>query len=66
MFGKQGLDFTVNLLEGDVESCHGPGPVFDVRHEVVLAVIELEVNDLVDLLGAVMPQVVELVKGVRV
>lgn len=40
----------MDLLERDVEGCHGPGPVFDVGHEVVLAVIELEVNDLVDLL----------------
>ena len=47
MFGKVLLGFVVNLLEGDIESGHSFGFVFDISHQVVAAVKKFEVDDLV-------------------
>ena len=44
---------TINLLEGDVKGRHDSVPLLAVGHHVVLVVEKLEVDQIVDLLRAV-------------
>ena len=54
------------LVEGDVEGSHDSCSLLGVCHEVVLGVVELEEDDLIDPLGTVVSEIVELIIEVSI
>lgn len=62
VFGEELFVFRVDLMEGDIEGGHYSGFVMGPGDQIILGVVELEIDEVVDIGGARVSEVIKLIE----